>query len=99
MAKKAPFDFGGLMDAPSPKPIEGVTLRSPEPAPAKVEPEAAPSRKRGRPRSSPENSYARVSAHVDEATYRRVAIACLDQGIDRQEFLVRAIEAYLDGLK
>lgn len=65
----------------------------PKPAP---DPVLTPARKRGRPRSSPTNSYARVSAHVDEATYKRVAMACLDQGIDRQEFLVRAIDAYLD---
>lgn len=72
--------------------------REPETMPPAA-PDPAPVRKRGRPRSSPADSYARISAHVDEATYKRVAMACLDQGIDRQEFLVRAIEVYLGSQK
>lgn len=83
-------------------PADNAPTALPQREPEVLQPSAPDptlARKRGRPRSSPTNSYARVSAHVDEATYKRVAMACLDQGIDRQEFLVRAIDAYLAAQK
>lgn len=49
----------------------------------------------GRPPKPPRSNPKRIAVTLDDATYRRVAHTCVDLGLDRQEFLERAIALML----
>lgn len=92
MSKKASFSFDGLVDAEAePTPSPGVVQRGAEP------PAAEAKRPVGRPKIPPREDAKRIAVTVDGETYRRVAHACIDLGIDRQTFLERAVALMLRG--
>lgn len=64
----------------------------PVPVPAPPSEPEAQKRGPGRPPIPPRVGAKRIAVTVDDATYRRVAHACVDLGIDRQRFLEQAIE-------
>ena len=90
MSKKPTFSFDGLVDAESdPTPTPGVSQRGAAPPAPEVK------RPIGRPKIPPRADAKRIAVTVDGETYRRVAHACIDLGIDRQTFLERAIDLML----
>lgn len=64
----------------------------PVPVPAPPPEPEAQKRGPGRPPIPVRVGAKRIAVTVDDATYRRVAHACVDLGIDRQRFLEQAIE-------
>lgn len=90
--KKGHVSFAGLMDLDAPAPyVAGVEQRGASPAP-----DAAIKRPVGRPKIAPREDAKRIAVTIDGETYRRVAHACIDLGIDRQTFLERAIYLMLN---
>ena len=84
--KKQPLNLS-LDIGTDPVPVPAPPPLSPEPGaetPAKKGP--------GRPPISPRENARRIAVTVDGDTYRRIAHACVDLGLDRQKFLERAIE-------
>ncbi len=69
-----------------------VPVPAPPAPPAPVAAPEAEKRGPGRPPIPPRVGAKRIAVTVDDATYRRVAHACVDLGIDRQRFLEQAIE-------
>lgn len=53
----------------------------------------------GRPPKPPRIGAKRIALTVDDETYRRVAHACVDLGIDRQQFLEQAIALMFDHIQ
>lgn len=84
MTKGKGFSFAGLVNPETvPDAPEGVEQRGAEKRPV------------GRPKIAERVDSKRIAVTVDGETYRRVAHACIDMGIDRQTFLERAIARML----
>lgn len=84
--KKQPLNLS-LDIGTEPVPVPAPPSLLPEPVvevPAKKGP--------GRPPIPPRENARRIAVTVDGDTYRRIAHACVDLGLDRQKFLERAIE-------
>lgn len=76
--------------------IEAAQIETPMVAPATVLPSPVDEKRPvGRPKIEPRLDAKRISVTLDGETYKRVAHACIDRGLDRQQFLERAIELML----
>lgn len=78
--------------------ISDKQIQVPSPAPVSVAPEAAERRGPGRPPIPPRDDPRRIAVTVEGDLYQRIAHACIDHRMNRQEFLERAIDLMLRDL-